>query len=332
MQPQRFILQALDPEYGHPAFETMFAVERLQELQALLGAAAEGDPELEMFYTLDPGDIDAINHHFGLGFDPQGRQTALTKWTGRREPPYLVHTGYELVLMLEGRKPFTRIDGGYYPPHRHDEEEDRFDRHVALGVLHKEVQLEPFGEPLRTSDGQIFEGLRTVYYTLKGEEWRIPAWKLVWEASRKSGWNDHFERLEGMLLGYEEWQNDWWFNDIRRRNIRWGALSVHLAVTEAELTAIDDAGHRALPPRRKPLELLGSMSELPDNDTVRRLLRDGDSVAVVRFSVKAGRFLEDLARDRHAHLHELPGERVKDLNRLIVSDIEVVLRRDAAAP
>jgi hypothetical protein len=111
-----------------------------------------------------------------------------------------------------------------------------------------------------------------------------------------------------------------------------GALSVHLAVTEAELTAIDDAGHRALPPRRKPLELLGSMSELPDNDTVRRLLRDGDSVAVVRFSVKAGRFLEDLARDRHAHLHELPGERVKDLNRLIVSDIEVVLRRDAAAP
>ncbi len=56
MQPHRFILQALDPEYGHPAFETMFAVERLQELQALLGAAADEDPELEMVYTLDPGD------------------------------------------------------------------------------------------------------------------------------------------------------------------------------------------------------------------------------------------------------------------------------------
>ena len=330
MQPHRFILQALDPEYGHPAFETMFAVERLQELQALLGAAAKEDPELEMAYTLDPSDIDVINHHFALGFDPQGRQTALTKWTARREPPYLVHTGYELVLMLEGRKPFTRIDGEY-PPHRF-EAEDRFDRYVASGLLCKEVQLEPFGEPLRSRDDRVFEGLRTVYYALKGEEWRIPAWKLVWEASRKSGWNEHFERLEGMLLGYEEWQNDWWCNDIRRRGIRFGALPLHLAVNESELAAIDDAGYRALPFRSKPLELLGSMSDLPNNDTIRGLLQDSASIAVVRFSVRAGRFLEDLARDRHALLHELPAERVKDLNRLIVSDIEAVLRRDTAVP
>jgi hypothetical protein len=223
------------------------------------------------------------------------------------------------------------MDDGYYPPHQHDEE-DRFDRHVASGLLHKEVQLEPFAEPLRTGDGRIFEGLRTVYYTLKGEEWRIPAWKFVWEASRKSGWNEHFERLEGMLLGYEEWQNDWWLNDIRRRNIRWGALSLHLAVTEAELTAIDDAGYRALPLCKKPLELLGSTSDLPDKEAVRGLLQDSGSVAVVRFSVKAGRFLKELASDPHALFHVLPGERVKDLNRLIVSDIEVVLRRDAAAP
>jgi hypothetical protein len=46
MQPHRFILQAFDPQYGHPAFETMFLVERLEELQALLGAAADEDPEL----------------------------------------------------------------------------------------------------------------------------------------------------------------------------------------------------------------------------------------------------------------------------------------------
>ena len=72
MQPHRFILQAFDPQYGHPAFETMFLVERLEELQALLGAAADEDSELEMHYTLDPGDLDAINHRFGLAFDPAG--------------------------------------------------------------------------------------------------------------------------------------------------------------------------------------------------------------------------------------------------------------------
>ena len=45
-----------------------------------------------------------------------------------------------------------------------------------------------------------------------------------------------------MLLGYEEWQNDWWCDDIRRRGIRFGALPLHLAVNESELAAIDDAG------------------------------------------------------------------------------------------
>jgi hypothetical protein len=328
MQPHRFILQAFDPEYGHPAFETMFVVERLAELQALLGAAADDDPALEMVYTLDLGDLDAINHRFGLAFDPGERVTRLAKWASSREPPYLVHTGFELVLMIDGRKAFARM-GETYPPHQHYDE-DLFDRHVALGTLHKEVQLEPFAEPVRYRDGRILEGLRTVYYTLKGQEWRIPAWKLVSEASSKSGWNDHFERLEGMLFGYEEWQNDWWLSDIRRRNIRWGTLSLYLAVNENELTAIDDAGHRALPLRSKPLRLLTATWEGAEEAALRGLLEEDGTVGVVRFSVKAGRFLRELASDPQAALHTLSGERVKDLNRLMVGEIEVVMPSAAA--
>ena len=328
MRPQRFILQAFDPEYGHPAFETMFLVERLEELRAALGAAADEDPALEMHYTLNAGDIAAINHRFGLAFDPDGRVTRLAKWTSIREPPYLVHTGFELVLMIDGRKPFTRVHDSY-PPHQHYDEE-LFDRPVALGILHKEVQLEPFAEPVRYPDGGTLEGLRTVYYTLKGEEWRIPAWKLVSEASRKSGWNEHFERLEGMLLGYEEWQNDWWSSDIRRQNIRWGALSLHLAVDEEELTAIDDAGHRALPPRNRPLTLLSAMAGQVEEEALRDLLKEDGTTAVVRFRVRAGRFLDEVASDRRATLHALPGERVKDLNRLMVGEIEVVVPSEAA--
>ena len=113
---------------------------------------------------------------------------------------------------------------------------------MALGILHKEVQLEPFAQPVRYPDGRVLEGLRTVYYTLKGEEWRIPAWKLVSEASRKSGWNDSFERLEGMLLGYDEWQNDWWAERRRRHHQPFGKLLLHLAVTA-----------KSLPPSRMPV-------------------------------------------------------------------------------
>jgi hypothetical protein len=56
----------------------------------------------------------------------------------------------------------------------------------------------------------MFEGTRFVYYSLKASEWCIAAWKLIREAAQKSGWNADFECLEGMLLGYDEWQNDWW--------------------------------------------------------------------------------------------------------------------------
>src|SRR5260221_3593153 len=122
MPQSRFILQALDPDYGHCAFETMFAVEQPEELRALLGKAAEEDPDLDMFYTLEPDDVAAINRHFALAFDPEGRKATLYKWTRSREIPYLVHTNYELVLMIEGHKQFARMDGGYYPPHRHNDE------------------------------------------------------------------------------------------------------------------------------------------------------------------------------------------------------------------
>ena len=329
MRSRRFILQALDPDYGHAAFETMFAVERPEELRALLGAAAEDDPDLEMFYTLDPADVAAINRHFDLAFDSEGRQATLHKWTRSREIPYLVHTNYELVLMVEGRKKFARMGGEYYPPARHHDEE-LFDRCVAQGLLHKEVELEKFAEPLRLKDCRVFEGFRTVYYTRKGEEWRIPAWKLISKASGKSGWNEDFERLEGMLFGYEDWQNDWWIENLRKSKLKFGTLLVHLAVTEAELAAIEEVGYRALPLRTRSLTLVSSMGDEVDDDEPERLMEADGVAALVRFRTKARLFLE-LVSEKQERRHELPPDRVKDLNRLILDEIEVVMRRDAAA-
>jgi hypothetical protein len=47
-----------------------------------------------------------------------------------RELPYLAHTGYELVLMLDGRKKLANMYFEY-PPHRHPHE-DQFDRKAGL--------------------------------------------------------------------------------------------------------------------------------------------------------------------------------------------------------
>lgn len=213
--PHRFILQAIDPNLGCPVLEAAFHVSALDDLRAVLGPCADDDPDLCRSYTLDSAELAAIRERFGVAFDPHGHQVQLDPWHSLREVPYLVHTRYELALLLDGTKPFARM-GDAYPPHRHYDE-DRFDRYVAEGLLHKEVCIEPFATPHTTKDGQVFEGLREVYYTHKGEEWRIRAWKLIFAASRKSGWNEDFERLEGMLYGYEEWQMDWWIGHLRER-------------------------------------------------------------------------------------------------------------------
>lgn len=218
--PHRFILQAIDPDHGCPALEAAFRISDFTELHALLREFGDADPELQGSYELDAAEWIAICDRFGIAFDPGGREVRLERFRSLRNAPYLIHTGYELALLLDGAKQFARM-GEEYPPDRHHDE-DRFDRYVAKGLLHKEVAIQPFATPLKSRNGSVVEGLRDVYYTRKGEEWRIPAWKLISAAARKCGWNDEFERLEGMLYGYEEWQMDWWMayrRELQQRNI-----------------------------------------------------------------------------------------------------------------
>jgi len=325
-EPRHFVLQARDPDHGCPVFEARFPVTQLDDLRALIGADADDDPEFEDSYTLDATETAAVTARFGVAFDPEGREVHLwpwdEQWDKMRRIPYLVHGGYELPLLLEGRKQLARFLD-VYPPHRHFDEA-RFDRYVADGVLHKEVVVEPFEEPDRRKDGQVFEGRRTVYYTRKGEEWRIQASKLIW-GNTKSGWNEDFERMEGMLFGYEAWQNDWWLADMRRRRYRFGCFSIYRAVSADELAWIDAAGHRALPPTADAELTVSSLWDPPDEDTAQRMM-GRDAVALVHLNVRALPFL-DLVKGQSEPDYAIPAARIRDLNRNIEGHIEVVAHR-----
>ena len=78
-EPHRFILQAYHPEYACPAFEAIFTVDRLEELQALLGPDALTDPDIELLYWLDPTDLAALSRSFGVSFDPGDREMSLRR-------------------------------------------------------------------------------------------------------------------------------------------------------------------------------------------------------------------------------------------------------------
>ena len=110
--------------------------------------------------------------------------------------------------MLTRGKPLA-VFADAYPPVPPEEIIPRkaFAPYVANGSFEMRVYVQPLREPPPPE----FPGVRGaihVLYARKSESWRIDAYIAMWAAADKSGWNHGFERLEGTLLGYTEWEND----------------------------------------------------------------------------------------------------------------------------
>ena len=161
-----FILEAFDCDLWCPVAQTLFHVADIGSLRSILKTDAHKDPELDLTYELDDEQIAMLVAQFGVAFDRSQLESAdlIIRLFRRRRlsgSPYLIHTGYELPLLLDGRKKLARMPD-LYPPMTFDGE-DRFDHWVAEGLLHREEVLEPFDSPVKG-----YLGVRTVYYTPKG--------------------------------------------------------------------------------------------------------------------------------------------------------------------
>ncbi|WP_434034738.1 hypothetical protein [Cupriavidus sp. a3] len=152
-------------------------------------------------YELDKTDIETLNCGYGFGIHHDGRVTLRMR--GKvDEHPYLLHTNRELLLMLQGRKPLSVFtdDGPSTDSVSSLFPEAKFDTHVETGRFVKYAYAEPVDNGLRR--------VRWVFYALPEEAWRIKAYVLLFETSKRSGWNEGFERMQGSLLGYSEQEND----------------------------------------------------------------------------------------------------------------------------
>jgi hypothetical protein len=110
--------------------------------------------------------------------------------------------------MLTRGKPLAHFSE-YYPPEPHEEiiPKQAFSPHVADGtfVMREFVVLDRT-PPSPTAPPVL--GSLHVFYARPQHEWRIDAFIMMMAAAAKSGWSEGFERLQGSLLGYEEWQTD----------------------------------------------------------------------------------------------------------------------------
>jgi len=194
-------LRAIDPALASIVHEARIDTDR-ETLCALLDMPlAELQPGA--YFGLEPEDVRALVQSFQLDFPVGDWPVELHPGHPNDDLPYRVHTGRELALMLAGKKPLAVFVDEH--PSSADERvipERAFEPHVASGRLVKRENL-----TTQLVRGQAV-GVRRVLYAVSQEAWRIEAYLLLWATAEKAGWNAGFERLQGSLLGYEDWQND----------------------------------------------------------------------------------------------------------------------------
>ena len=195
--------------------ETRFLVSDIARLRAIIGGIDE-DPKLRWLYPVGAKELAEIGRSFGAYFAPGDYEITLEPWHSIREAPYLIHTGFELALMLDGRKPLAKFSDAY-PNEWFEERMNKFTPFVESGRLIRRVVKRPFDRPRGNSDGNRVDGISEVFFALPGEEWRVDAYLLLWQVAAKTKWNYSLERFEGLLLGYEDWQIDWWIEQLRKR-------------------------------------------------------------------------------------------------------------------
>jgi len=193
----KFILEIIDVDTACPGRSFPIEVPQSTVISSLLG---DEKFDADSYYELSEQETSRISSHFGFPIE----ESALAILRPRHwldDLPYQAHTNRELALMLDGTKPFAAFSEEY--PLSTDDSaipEELFDHYVADGRFVKREYVET----------RILDGCRTrrVLYAGSNEAWRIDAYILLWHTGQVTGWNESLERMEGFLLGYEEWQTD----------------------------------------------------------------------------------------------------------------------------
>ncbi|MDX8515599.1 hypothetical protein [Mesorhizobium captivum] len=180
-----FVLQEIDPATGSAVAEARIRVSDLEKLGAVLSCS---NIQLSGSWELDPGDLQRVGAICIPPGKPDPRFNRIESWHPIRETPYLVHTNFELPLMLEGRKPLAVFHDAY-PAEWLTETLARFDPFVRSRRLAHRIIDTPFTEAERARFPD-FQGWRLAFFSLPGEEWRIDAFLLISKVSAKTGWNE----------------------------------------------------------------------------------------------------------------------------------------------
>ncbi|KAB0264663.1 hypothetical protein [Microvirga brassicacearum] len=253
----------------------------------------------------------------------QSNNTSSHHWTD--ELTYEIHTGRELELMLQGKKPLAVFSGTSFADDS-DSTEQAFEKYVEEGLFVKQEVFDAWTDK-PVIGGRTALGYRVRLYALTHEAWRIPAYLLFRRVLEKCRWNEALERLEGWLLGYTDEQNEEWLAKRREQHAGWGCITLYATTTSKIFDKIADLGERAFPneflqsarfflaghlPKRSSLEEVGLLSE--------------HLGIVVRFGVTKDFFFDSVERGQLRELTPVTlrdSVSSRDLNNALLTDIQI---------
>lgn len=210
-----FVLSFLSPETDCRYHETRFEADA--EKIALLMGMERGFNLDHAYFRLDRSDVVQLASACAIALPDTVNEAELRRPHSIETVPYLVHTGYELPLMLEGRKPFAIFCGDGENAWI-DKLQSTFAPHVASGLIQRDT-FELTQMCVTSSGGQ--KELRTTYvaYALIGQAWRFEQFYRSRLALHQKWrpWTEADEREEGFLLGYTAEQCDWWIANRFRK-------------------------------------------------------------------------------------------------------------------
>ncbi len=315
-----FILSALDPDLYCPWLEIRFQTDDFEKLCLCARIDLKNDPQLDRDYLLTPTEVAALCKAFGIEFEHCSREAFLRKHTGHGDDiPYLIHTGYELALMIQGRKPYAFIEFDSVNA-LSVTRKARFDSYVARGVLRSHEEIFDAGRQPGRRIGRTL-------YAVAGEEWRIHASEFIRQNINSKGDGfENMERLQGALLGYERWQNDWWIDHLAKSGLLPYGAPLICKIDRAQHDWLAHAGFRALPPFVASTFTLYSPGSLDDQTMKRAIEEDPRIEAFVQFNVGL-RHIMHAADFQTAGPYEIPTSLIPTINRNLVRTVRVLIQR-----
>lgn len=196
---ETFLLKFLSPETGCSAHEIRFEAP-IEAVAAILDG--ETLQLRDHSFYLERNEFNTLSSMLALPFPEPDGEVMLTRPQKIDWAPYLVHTNFELALMLDGRKPFA-----VFSDVENSEIIERirayFQPHVGSSAIIERVET--------VTNSKI--GLVHISYALPGEEWRFDAYT---ELMSEGHWTDESEYRLGRLLGYTKEQCQWWIAQRRK--------------------------------------------------------------------------------------------------------------------